>query len=454
MKHTKDILLNKLRDGEAMSRQEKLRLVSMLSVPAMLAQLSSIVMQYIDAMMVGNLGAWASASIGLVSTTTWLFGGMAVSAGVGFSVLVSHRIGAKDNDGARNVLRQSLLFCVAFSLLVCGICVSIHQQLPLWLGGESTVAKHASGYFLIWALTVPVMQMYHLSSSMLRSCGNMKIPLLTGIMMCVFDIIFNIILIPRWGVEGAAMATTLAAILCTLTSTYYLFVRSRELALVGHPGSFIPQWDVIKRSLKISLPMAAEHALFCGAQIVGTIIVAPLGTVAIAANTIGITVESLCYMPGYGIGEAATTLVGQSIGARRKDLVRGFSILSMLMGMLVMTLFGIVMYITAPQLMGLMSCDAAVQLAGTSALRIEAFAEPMYAASIVAYGIFVGMGDTLIPCCMNLVSIWAVRIPLAAWLATTMGLDGVWLAMCLELCFRGTIFLVRLWWKNRINKTQ
>jgi len=434
-----------------MSRSEKIRLVALLSVPAMLGQLSSIIMQYIDAMMVGHLGASASASIGLVSTTTWLFGGLTVSLGAGFSVLVAQRIGAKQNDEARNILRQALVVCLIFALMVCVFCVSIHRVLPHWLGGAEDVLSDASNYFLIWSLTLPMMQMCHLSNSMLRSSGNMKTPMLLGVLMCALDVVFNILLIPRWGVTGAALATALASVSCGTTSLAYLFTHSRELSLRHHPGSFMPRWDVVRQSLKIGLPMAVEHMVFCEAQIVSTLIVAPLGTVAIAANSIGITVESLCYMPGYGIGDAATTLVGQSIGARRKDLVRSFSYLSVGMGVAVMSLLGVVMYIFAPELMWMMSSSLEVQQVGVSALRIEAYAEPMYAASIVAYGVFVGAGDTLKPCGMNLFSIWAVRIPLAWWLAWQMGmgLNGIWLAMCLELCFRGIIFLLRLWYKNR-----
>ena len=98
------------------------------------------------------------------------------------------------------------------------------------------------------------------------------------------------------------------------------------------------------------------------------------------------------------------------------------------------------MYLFAPQIIGMMTPVEGIRQLGVMALRIEAFAEPMFAASIVAYGVFVGAADTL----MNLFSIWAVRLTLAAWLAPTLGLQGVWIAMCVELCFRGFIFLVRL----------
>lgn len=448
---SKSELLCLLRDGGVMSRWDKVRLVTLLSIPAMLGQLSSIIMQYIDAMMVGHLGASASASIGLVSTTTWLFGGLSVSVGSGFSVLVAQRVGAKQNDVARNVLRHALLVCLAFSVVISLFCVSIHKVLPVWLGGKDEVLADASCYFLIWSLMIPVMQMYHLSNSMLRSSGDMKVPMFMGCLMCSLDVAFNLIFIPRWGVMGAALATAVAGSSCAVLGLWYMTTRSHELALFRHPARFRFQWQIVRQSLKIGLPMAVEHIIFCGAQIVSTLIVAPLGTVAVAANAIGVTVESLCYMPGYGIGDAATTLVGQSVGAMRRDLVKSFSYLTVAMGIAVMSLLGVVMYAFAPELMTMMSSSVDVQLAGISALRIEAFAEPMYAASIVAYGVFVGAGDTLRPCGMNLFSIWTVRIPLAWWFGwhLGLGLDGVWLAMCLELCFRGFIFLVRLWYKNR-----
>lgn len=122
----------------------------------------------------------------------------------------------------------------------------------------------------------------------------------------------------------------------------------------------------------------------------------PAGDGTIAANSFSITAESLCYMPGYGIGTAATTLIGQSIGARRHDLTRRLGYLCTGLGMTVMTLSGIVLYLAAPTMIGLLSPDPAIVALGAQALRIEAFAEPMYAASIVASGVFRGAGDTLV----------------------------------------------------------
>ena len=190
--------------------------------------------------------------------------------------------------------------------------------------------------------------------------------------------------------------------------------------------------------------MSLEHAVICGAQIMVTVIVAPLGVMAIAANSFAVTAEALCYMPGYGLADAATTLTGQSYGAGRLRLARQFGYLTVVLGMIVMTIMGCVLWVCAPAVMELFSPVGEICRLGTEALRIEAWAEPMFAASIVAYGVMVGVGDTVVPAVMNFSSIWLVRLPIAALLAPTMGLAGVWLAMCIELCFRGAIFLWRL----------
>ena len=171
---------------------------------------------------------------------------------------------------------------------------------------------------------------------------------------------------------------------------------------------------------------------------------------AIAANSFAITAESLCYLPGYGVGDAAITLVGQSVGAGRKELTYSFARLTTWTGIAVMTLMGVVLYAAAPLMMALFTPDMEVQTLGVSILRIEAFAEPMFAASIVVYGVFVGLGRTIVPAAMNLFSIWAVRLTLAALLVDSYGLRGVWIAMCVELCFRGLIFLG--WMRLRVKK--
>ena len=149
--------------------------------------------------------------------------------------------------------------------------------------------------------------------------------------------------------------------------------------------------------------------------------------------------------------------VGQSLGAGRKKLAESLACMAICLGIAVMTVMGAMMYAFAPDLMSVMTPVVEVQQLATLVLRVEAFAEPMFAASIVCYGVFVGAGDTFMPCTMNLVSIWFVRVTLAVAMATTMGLYGVWLAMAIELTFRGIVFLMRFRsgkWMHKFQKKQ
>ena len=449
-----ELLLSYIREGRAMTQREKLWLIVSLSIPSILAQISATVMFFIDASMVGHLGAKASAAIGLVETTGWLMGGLGSAANMGFSVQVAHFIGANDMEAARRVLRQSIVCCIIWALVISITALCISPYLPYWLGGNEEIARDASLYFAIFGLSGIFFQMEGLAGSMLKCSGNMKIPSMLNIGMCVMDVVFNYIFIYilGMGVMGAAVGTGVAMLVTACAMMYFLIVKSKMLSLVGRPGSFKPKEDTIRTAAKIGAPMGLQHLLMGGAYIVSTMIVAPLGTIAMAAHSLAITVESLCYMPGYGIAEAATTLVGQGIGAGQRLLTRSFARMSVALGIGVMTLMGVLMWIFAPELMALMSPVEEVIALGTQVLRIEAWAEPMFAAAIVCNGVFIGAGDTIIPAIMSLGSMWAVRLTLAATLAPKFGLKGVWTAMAIELLFRGSIFLTRLFKGNWAEK--
>ena len=451
-----------------MSRNEKFNLIIQLSVPSILAQVTTVLMFYIDAGMVGSLGAEPSAAIGLVEPATWLIFSLVSAVTMGFSVQVAHFIGANDFPKARAVMRHGYVFGLCFSLLMLLIAFLIGPRLPIWLGGGTDIQHDAMVYFLIFSCITPFHLIEYMSGAMLKVAGDMRRPSMMAILMCVLDVIFNYFLIfptrttSLFGIEltmpglgagvaGAALGSLLAFVCVALPLAYYAIFRSPILAWKQDIERFSWRWQYIWNALKISAPMGLQYLLMNGAQLVSTMIVAPLGNIAIAAHSFAITAESLCYMPGYGISEAATTLVGQSVGADRRDLHRSFAWMTVFLGMIVMAFMGVVMYIFAPEMIGLLSPVTAIQDLGTSILRIEAFAEPFFAAAIVAYSVCVGAGDTLKPSMINLGSMWLIRLTLAYCLASQYGLRGVWFAMAVELSLRGMMFIFYLF--KRLQKT-
>lgn len=450
----------RMRRGEAISRRETLQMMAALSLPAILEQVVSTAMQYIDTAMVGQLGAGATAAIGVVSSTTWLFGGLMGGLATGFAVQIAQYLGAQRETDARDVFRQAIRINILAGALLGLLGLGISGFLPVWLGAEAAIRPDATAYFAVYALNVPFQLAQMLYSAILRCSGDARTPSIANALLCPLDVCFNALLIypartvslggltlrlpgAGLGVLGAALGTAAATAIISILLFLCVALRPGPLALaMGGRWRFTPA--CLRNLRKVALPVAAERVALSSAQVFLTRIVAPLGTVAIAANSLAVNTEALCYLSGYGIQAAALALVGQAVGAARPDIASRFARWCTLAGSVLMGISGILMYLFAPWLMGLFTPDAAVIALGAQVLRVECFAEPLFGASIVASGAMQGAGDSRAPFLLSLLSMWGVRITLALVLVGPLGLMGVWVAMCLELCFRGIVFLVRL----------
>ena len=445
-----------MRRGEQVPLRHTMQVVLTLSIPSILQQIVVTAVEYIDAAMVGHIGASATASIGIVSSSTWLMHGMLAGLYMSFAIQVAQYLGADRQADARGVLRQSMIFNLAVGLAAAAFGIGISRFLPGWLGADPSLRADASAYFAIWSASLPFLMVMGTYSSMLRSCGDALTPGLISVLTCVLDVIFNFFLInptrTLWGitvwgaglgVPGAALGTALATVVGGLLALAILLLRDGPLC-IRKPGSWRITSACLRNLWRVGTPLAAERAALSSAQVVLVRIVSGLGTVAIAANSLGVSAEGLCYMAGYGIQDASIALIGQAVGAHRRDMAKRFAWLCTMMGIGIMALSGVGLWLFAPALMGIFTADAAVIALGARVLRIEAFAEPMFGASIVASGAMQGAGDSTACFLLNLLSMWGIRLTLAFLLAPRLGLVGVWAAMCLELCILGVIFLLRL----------
>ncbi|NLL91057.1 MAG: MATE family efflux transporter [Ruminococcaceae bacterium] len=400
-------------------------------------------MQYIDSAMVGNLGANASAAIGLVSTSTWLMGGVIGAVSVGFSVQVAQYIGAEEPQNARRVIKHGLVTSLIASTIIGLLGVVVSSSLPRWLGGEEALWKDAGAYFLVFAVTLPFIGLNGMASAFLQSSGNMVVPSVLNSLMCVLDVLFNAFFVPRYGVLGAAIGTGLAYATVCFLELWICCFRYEPLRL-NRKEKCPLDISILRRALKIGTPVGVESIAISGAYVASTMIIAPLGAVSIAAHSFAITAESICYMPGFGVARAASILVGQSIGARDYHLARRYAYITVIFGSAMMALTGIIMYIICPFVFGLLTPVVEVQRVATQILRIGLIAEPLFGVSMVASGALQGAEDTLVPSILNLLSIWGVRLTLAMILVPIYGIHGMWVAMAVELCVRGLLLLTRL----------
>lgn len=445
--------------GALMNQKGRIKTLWHLSWPAIIEQVLGTMVSYVDTAMVGTLGAAGTAAVSVNAAPTWLINGILVGVGVGYSVQVSNAVGAGDEARAKSVIRQSFLAALVCGLIACLIYEGISGSLPRWLGAKPEVFPHAVNYLRIYAAALPLAAFLAIFSAVLRCMGNTKAPLLFNTAANLLNVVLNFFFIyptrerwgftipgAGWGVEGAGIATAISIAAAGAATGFAAFRQGRFTTSLKE--GIRPDRSIIRRAVGLGLPSAAERATINLGQIATTALVAHMSTVALAANQIATTAEGLCYLPAYGIGYAAIALVGQSVGAGKREDAEAYGNLTAGLGFLLCLVTGTALFLSAPPLASLFNTDPNVVAEAALALRVVAFAEPFFALSIILTNALRGGDDVRFPMAVGLVCMWLVRVPLAYLLVLQFefGLEGVWGAMAVDLTLRGILCAVR--WKR------
>ena len=247
------------------------------------------------------------------------------------------------------------------------------------------------------------------------------------------------------GVAGAALSTTCSQTLGSLTLLLMCFLpRSGPMRISVH-DSFRPSRDTLQEVFRVSLPVMFERFTISGAFVMTSSIIATLGTVSLAANSLAAQAESLSFMPGFAFGTAATTLVGQSLGANREDLARKYVRLSGWIGSIVMLFMSFLLFILSENIIALFTPDGQVIILGGQLLKILAFIQVPQMLAMVYSGALKGAGDTKSPFLITLFSMWGVRILGSILVVRVFHKDLRWVcaAMCLDNIVRFFLYLYR-----------
>ena len=440
------------------------KLVLMLAWPSIIEQLLHTAVNYVDTAMVGSIGTYATAAIGVCTSTIFLLMGVMNATGLGFSVMVARKIGEGNHEEARTILRQSMLAVVVVGLsLTLLVELILAPNLPRWMGAEPDVLPHAITYFRVIGANYLLNTGMIMATNMLRCMGDTKTPLKFNILTNLINVVCNFLLIyptrqltvggltftmpgAGWGVAGAAAATALATAFSAICLLSVLFRRKGPLQ-ISLRDDYKPQPDIIKQAFHLGVPSFLERAVISGGQIVSTAMISGLGTAALAAHQLANSGESLCYMPIFGFSVAATTLVAQNLGAGDKERAFKQGAWSTWMSVVVMCTASAIMFALAPNIIDLFSNDAAVIALGGRVLRIEAFAEPFFAIATVVAGVLRGAGDTRWPFYISLAGMWLMRVPIAFALINLFGwgLEAIWVGMAVDLFVRGVLCLWRFY---------
>jgi multidrug resistance protein, MATE family len=422
---------------------QRARRVLRLAVPSAGEMLLGMLVGLVNTYLVGHLGSASLTAVGL--GVQWSMAAMVLfsAVGTGATALTARMVGARDVVGANRVVGQALAIAILCGLFSSVLLVGFAEPAMALMGAHGEALRQGAVYLRIISAVFPVSALMFVGNACMRGAGDMRTPLLVMSIVNVVNVIVAWVLVegigpfPALGVQGAAWGSAAGRLIGGLL-VLVLLLRGRVGLRLRWRG---PDREIAWRILRVGLPASLDQLIFRLGMLVWVRVVASLGTVAYAAHQIALNGESISFMPGWGFAMAATTLVGQGLGARdpvraEKDAMFCFGIAAVFM-----SLMGIVFVVQAPQIIGLFTDETDVIALGSTPLQLIGVVQPLLAAMMVFSGGLRGAGDTLTPMLVNGAAIWLLRVPLTllvtSWLGW--GLTGVWLVMALDLTVRGLV---------------
>lgn len=420
-----------------------------LALPAAGEQLLAMMVGIVDTFLVGHIGAAALAAVGLANQWVFLTNALFGAIGVGSTALIARAVGAKDTEFANRVLRQSVILGAGIGLAATLLGVTLARPAVAAMGAAPEALGLGTTYLRIVAAVFFPATLMFICNAALRGSGDTRTPLRIMFIVNAINIVVAWSLIngafglPRMGVAGSAIGAATARLTGGVLAVTTLAKGRGALRLVL--DRLRPDWDIIRRILRVGIPSGLEQLLFRFGQMSYARVVATLGTAAFAAHQVALNAESLSYMPGFGFAVAATTLVGQALGAQAPKEAERNGYTAFAIGAALMGVMGIVFILFSLPLVSFFTSDPEVIALGTGPLRIVGLAQPALAATMIINGALRGAGDTKYPLYIVAGCIWGIRVPLSILFITIMGLglQWAWVAMSVDLFFRGLLALLR-----------
>ena len=450
------------------SRSPWLNIV-LLAWPILVEQILTSLVQVIDTAMVGSMGAVATASVSISQSPNMLINGVIMALGVGFTSMIARSVGANDFARAKLLVRQAILAVFSLAIPLTFVLLALARKIPIWMGGAPEILDSAETYNRIIALSLCFRCLTMVLTSIYRGYGDSHTPMKVNIAVNLLNVVGNFLMIfPTrqlnvlgfeftmfgfgWGVAGAAASTSISSTIGACILLVRCFSKKSSMQINIKDG-FAPNWKELKIVVKLGLPAMLQRFAMSSASIIVTSTVASLGTVAVAAQSLAGTAESLSFMPGFAFGTAVTTLFGQSLGANRPDKAHDYLIKTIKLGTVVMALMTAILFFGSTVIMSFFTPDAEVIKHGSVLLKILAIIQIPQMIAFCISGALNGAGDTKSPLFVTFFSMWGVRILgiIICVRILGMGLYALCVCMCCDNVVRCLLFILRYKqgkWKN------
>ena len=433
-----------------------------LLIPIVIEQLLNSFMGMIDTMMVSNVGSEALSGVSLVDSVNNLIVQLFSAMATGAAIICSHYIGMKDEKGANKAARQVVLSVTVIALVITVLGLAFKRPLLGVIFGkvDEGVMDNALRYFLYTALSYPFLALFSAGSAIFRSCGNSRYPMTVSVISNVINIIGNYILIfvCGMGVSGAAISTLVSRVIC-MVAVFIALAKPKQAIVVNDYISIRPEWGLISSILAIGIPSGIENSMFQFGKLAIQSTVSTMGTAAIAAQAMTNILENVNGIFGIGVGMCLMTVVGQCMGAGRKEEAKyyivklcGIAEVGILVSCLLVYAFTKPVTILA----GMESESAALCIEMVAAITI---AKPLvWVGSFVpAYGLRAA-GDVKFSMITSIITMWGCRVALCIFLVKAFGMGpmAVWYGMFADWTLRSIIFISRYlsgaWLKKEVIK--
>ena len=433
-----------------------------LLIPIVVEQLLNSFMGMIDTMMVSNVGSEALSGVSLVDSVNNLIVQLFSAMATGAAIVCSHYVGMRDKEGANNAAKQVVISVGVIALVITVFGITFKRQILGIIFGqiEPGVMENAVIYFFFTALSYPFLALFSAGSAIFRSCGNSRYPMTVSVISNVINIIGNYILIFTFdmGVTGAAIATLISRIFC-MVAVYVALAKPRQDIVVNDYMNIRPDWSLIKTILAIGIPSGIENSMFQFGKLAIQSTVSTMGTAVIAAQAMTNILEGLNGIFGLGVGMCLMTVVGQCMGAGRKEEARYYIIKLCIIAEVGITISCLLVYAMlrpVTVIAGMESTSAALCIEMMTAITIV---KPLiWTGSFVpAYGLRAA-GDVRFSMTTSIITMWGCRVALCIFLVRTynMGPMAVWYGMFADWALRSVIFFSRFlsgkWMKKEVIK--
>lgn len=411
------------------------RAILLLSIPAVLEMVMESVFVIVDIYFVSKLGADAVATVGLTESMVTIIYAIAIGLGTATTSLVSRRIGEKNPDAASVAAFQAILTGMILSVIIGLPGIFLSKNLLALMGASKPIVESMSGYTSIMIGGNVVIMMLFIINAIFRSAGDaavaMKVLWIGNIINIVLDpcLIFGLGPFPQMGVTGAALATTIGRGTAVLVQFYLLFYGNKRIKLSSK--HFVVQFKIMMKLIKLSIGTIGQNLISTSSWIALVRIISIFGSEVVAGYTIAIRIIGFTLLPSWGISNAASTLVGQNLGAKKPERAERAVWVTGVANMILLSVIGLILVLFPETFIRVFIDNEIVIKHGVPALRIISFGFVSYGLGMVLVNSFNGAGDTTTPLKINVFAFWFIEIPLAWFLALKAGLneEGVFYAI-------------------------